>query len=36
MKDIPTKAAETGDLVQLMNQLEIGRFHFQLLGYAQR
>ena len=32
MKDIPTKAAKTGDLVQLMNQLEIGRFHFQLLG----
>ncbi len=32
MKDIPTKAAKTGDLVQLMNRLEIGRFHFQLLG----
>ena len=32
MKDIPTKAAVTGDLVQLINQREIGRFHFQLLG----
>jgi hypothetical protein len=32
MKDIPTKAAVTGDVVQLMNQLELGRFHFQLLG----
>jgi MFS family permease len=32
MTDIPEKAAKTVDLVQLMNQLEIGRFHLQLLG----